>query len=141
MQQIVIGKECKVDFRRSTRAAPITPPSSRTWTAPSADWSRCTAIATPGPPSRCRFGAAPTNAAIQRATAIPAAKAPIRPSTKINPRDPHKGQWGDRPADNGWTASAKVTAIEQDWYEIRDDGDRGSKPVVRCFRVELRWLR
>ncbi|WP_245442940.1 FRG domain-containing protein [Methylobacterium terrae] len=39
------------------------------------------------------------------------------PKTKINPRDPQKGQWGLLPRRNGWALTAKVREIEQDWYQ------------------------
>jgi hypothetical protein len=40
---------------------------------------------------------------------------------RINPRDPHKGQWGEQPTRNGWVLSASVSPIDSDdsdWYEV-----------------------
>ena len=42
----------------------------------------------------------------------------ISPVRKINPRDPQKGQWGGQSSRNGWAVTAKVTAIEEDWFRI-----------------------
>jgi hypothetical protein len=64
--------------------------------------------------------AAPTGPAVLRAKTfgsnnVPATSMPVR---KINPRDPQKGQWGGSSSSNGWAVRAKVTKIEEDWFEI-----------------------
>jgi hypothetical protein len=38
---------------------------------------------------------------------------------KINLRDPQKGQWDGKPSKSGWTLSASVVEVEEDWYEVK----------------------
>ena len=119
MRQIVIGKECKADFRckldsSGTHHAAIYADLdglSRRLVALQGYLHNSVAT-TPSVP------VAPTDAAIRRARSIPVRKQAERTLTKINPRDPQKGQWGGSASANGWTASAKVTPIDTDWFDI-----------------------
>ena len=113
MRQIVIGKECKADFRRKLDS------SGTHHAAIYADLDGLSRrlVALQG----YRFGivgrtAAPSNAAILRARTLQGPTPSERPPAKINSRDPQKGQWGGKAIANGWTASAEVTTIEEDWY-------------------------
>jgi hypothetical protein len=119
MQQIVIGKECKADFRRKLDS------SGTHHAAIFADLDglsrRLVALQgyrVVGAP--LMSAAAPTGPAVLRAKTfdsnkVPAASMPVR---KINPRDPQKGQWGGSSSRNGWAVTAKVTNIDEDWYDI-----------------------
>ena len=114
MLQIVIGKECKADFRRKLDS------SGTHHAAIYADLDGLSRrlVALQGYRSTITAQTAPTNAAIARAKALPA-KTPTAPiQTKINPRDPQKGQWGGTSSRNGWVASAAVTTIDEDWFDI-----------------------
>jgi hypothetical protein len=127
MLQMVIGRTCKADFRRKLDA------SGTHHAAIYADLDGLSRrlIAVQG----YRRGGiaagigvhqvavAPTNAAIVRERSLqqnqrPGGALPERPVTKINPRDPQKGQWGGQATRSGWALSAEVTAIEEDWYQV-----------------------
>jgi hypothetical protein len=117
MRQIVIGKECKADFRRKLDS------SGTHHAAIYADLDglskRLVAIqayrsANLGGP----LPVAPTHAAITRAKTLGKPKLQEPTHAKINPRDPQKGQWGGKRSRNGWIASAEVTTIEEDWYDV-----------------------
>ncbi len=117
MRQIVVGKECKADFRRKLDS------SGTHHAAIYADLDglsrRLVALQgyRYGSVGRTAVPVAPSNAAIVRARVLLAT--PVdHTAAKINPRDPQKGQWGGRPSGNGWVASADVTPIEEDWYDI-----------------------
>jgi hypothetical protein len=120
MQQIVIGKECKADFRRKLDASGVhhsvifadLDGLSRRLIA--IQGYRAAQPAVPG----AGAGVAPTRSAIARATALRRSPTREAPTRRINPRDPQKGQWGGLRTRNGWTVSAKVTTIDEDWYDI-----------------------
>jgi hypothetical protein len=118
MQQIVIGKECKADFRRKLDASGVH------HSAIFADLGGLSQrlIAVQGyrvtPPNGLVARTAPTSASVERGKALRASTKSEAVTRKINPRDPQKGQWGGLRTRNGWTVSASVTTIEQDWYDI-----------------------
>jgi len=117
MQQIVVGKECKADFRRKLDSSGTHHASifadldglSRRLVAVQGYRVTGTPLA---------FETAPTCAAVDRAKTLLSHKVPTPPVRKINPRDPQKGQWGGQSTSNGWTVTAKVTLIEEDWFHI-----------------------
>jgi hypothetical protein len=137
MRQIVIGKECKADFRRKLDS------SGTHHAAIYADLDGLSRrlVALQG----YRFGivgrtAAPSNAAILRARTLQGPTPSERPPAKINPRDPQKGQWGGKAIANGWTASAEVTTIEEDWYSVVVTVQRaknGRKPLTGYVMFHL----
>jgi hypothetical protein len=120
MQQIVIGKECKADFRRKLDS------SGTHHASIFADLDglsrRLVAVQgyrVAGTPLVAAI--APTTAAVDRAKTLISHKVTTGtepPVRKINPRDPQKGQWGGQSSRNGWAVTAKVTAIEEDWFHI-----------------------
>jgi len=104
MRQIIISKESKADFRRKLDASGVHQ------SAIFADLEGLSKrlIAVQG--YRAAKSAAGTNA-LGRPERVQIRR-------RINPRDPHKGQWGGKRTHNGWTASAKVSEITDDWYDI-----------------------
>jgi hypothetical protein len=61
----------------------------------------------------------------------------VASKAKINPRDPQKGQWGGSPVAGGWSLTAEVKEVQEDWYSIKltvkaGPGRNGSvtKPVT-----------
>jgi hypothetical protein len=120
MHQIVIGKECKADFRRKLDS------SGTHHASIFADLDglsrRLVAVQgyrVAGTPLVAAM--APTTAAVERAKTLIAHKVATGtepPVRKINPRDPQKGQWGGQSSRNGWAVTAKVRAIEEDWFHI-----------------------
>lgn len=143
MQQIVIGKESKADFRRKLDSSGVHHSAifadldglSRRLIA--LQGYRFATLNAPGGVTRT----APTGPAIERARSLgsrtPAAT--TTPARKINPRDPQKGQWGGLSARNGWTASAKVTEIDKNWYDITLSvvGTKGKKPLTGKVKFHL----
>lgn len=119
MQQIVIGKECKADFRRKLDS------SGTHHAAIFADLDGLSrrlvalqgyrVVGTPLMSAVAPAGAAVLRARTLDANKVPATNTPVR---KINPRDPQKGQWGGLSSSNGWAVTAKVTSIDEDWYDI-----------------------
>ncbi|WP_262047935.1 FRG domain-containing protein [Bradyrhizobium sp. Bra78] len=120
MRQIVIGKECKADFRRKLDASGIH------HAAIMADLDglsrRLVAVqgyrATPLSPTAVVVS---SSAGTARAGTLAASNAKVdasSPNLRINPRDPQKGQWGGKSADRGWGVSAKVAESETDWFRI-----------------------
>jgi hypothetical protein len=120
MQQIVIGKECKADFRRKLDS------SGTHHAAIFADLDGLSRrlVALQGyRMTRLPLTSvmAPTGSAVDRAKTLASHKVPTASDAlprKINPRDPQKGQWGGLSTRNGWTVTAKVTDIDEDWYHI-----------------------
>jgi len=121
MQQIVIGKECKADFRRKLDSSGVHHASvfadldglSRRLVA-------VQGYRVPGGPRASVT--APVGAALERAKTLSVNQVPSEsepPLRKINPRDPHKGQWGGQSSRNGWAVTAEVTAIGQDWFQTQ----------------------
>ena len=120
MQQIVIGKECKADFRRKLDS------SGTHHASIFADLDglsrRLVAVQgyrVMGMPQAS--AAAPTSAALDRAKTliinkVASGREPM--VRKINPRDPQKGQWGGQSSRNGYAVSANVTPIGEDWFHI-----------------------
>ncbi len=121
MHQIIIGKECKADFRKKldssgTHHAAIFVDldglSRRLVAVQGYRMARVPLSAMP----------VPTEAAIERAQIVSgleaSAKAPP-PVRKINPDDPQKGLWGGKSSSNGWTVTAKVIEAETDWFQTR----------------------
>jgi hypothetical protein len=120
MQQIVIGKECKADFRRKLDSSGTHHASifadldglSRRLVAVQGYRVAATPLAS---------ATAPIGAALERAKTLISNKVPTGGEPlvrKINPRDPQKGQWGGQSSRNGWVATAKVTVIGEDWFHI-----------------------
>jgi len=120
MQQIVIGRDCKADFRckldssgvhdaaiyadldgLSRRLLAVQGYRAQSERTPVAD------ATTKRPASRTR-----------RARPVAAVPQPPVKAHRLNPSDPQKNQWGGEPTRNGWSMSARVTEIETDWYEI-----------------------
>jgi hypothetical protein len=125
MQQIVISKECKLDFRRKLDSsgvhhavifADLDGLSRRLIALQGYRLSPITAGQLPQAVS------APSVSAIERAKTIASAKRAAttdqQTARKINPRDPQKGQWGGLSTRNGWRLTADVTTIEDDWFGI-----------------------
>lgn len=121
MHQIIIGKECKADFRRKLDSsgthhaaifADLDGLSRRLVAVQGYRMARVPLAAVP----------APTEAAIERAQIVnrfqtsAAASPPVR---KVNPDDPQKGLWGGKSSSNGWTVTAKVIQAETDWFLTR----------------------
>jgi hypothetical protein len=132
MQQIIIGQECKADFRRKLDS------SGTHHAAIYADLDglsrRLVALqgyrATRMPLSVL---ASPTGAALGRVKVSRKARSKSEPPTsKINPRDPQKGQWGGEPSRNGWTVTATVTKMETYWFRtvLTVSAKPGSKKVL-----------
>jgi len=121
MQQIVIGKECKADFRRKLDSsgihhasifADLDGLSRRLVAVQGYRVARTTAALS---------ATAPTVAAVERARTLRAnnVEDEAEPrARKFNPRDPQKGQWGGQSSRNGWAVTAAVTAIDEDWFDI-----------------------
>jgi len=118
MRQIVIGKECKADFRRKLDSsgthhaaiyADLDGLSRRLVALQGYRQTFATATTIP---------VAPTNASIARAKAFRTPHKAERTEAKINPRDPQKGQWGGQASRNGWAATAVVTQLDEDWFDI-----------------------
>lgn len=119
MQQIVIGSGCKADFRRKLDS------SGTHHAAIFADLDGLSRrlVAVQGyrvAVQPLAAASAPSGPAIQRAKTLTEKNVtpPSEPPRKINPRDPQKGQWGGKPARDGWEVTAKVLEIQEDWYEI-----------------------
>jgi hypothetical protein len=122
MQQIVIGRECKADFRRKLDASGV----HHAAIYADLDGLSRRLIAIQGyrtDGAAAQFGAAPTGPAIERAKVL-ARSANMQPqrveTRKINPQDPQKGQWGGLPQNNGWEVTAEVEAVQgqDDWFNI-----------------------
>jgi hypothetical protein len=120
MRQIVIGKECKADFRRKLDASGVHHAAimadldglSRRLVA--VQGYRATALL----PTAV---AVSSSAGTARASTLAASKVKVdasSPSPRINPRDPQKGQWGGKSADRGWRVVAKVAESDTDWFRI-----------------------
>jgi hypothetical protein len=118
VHQIVIGKECKADFRRKLDAG------GTHHAAIYADLDglsrRLVALqfyrSVPATATMV-----PTVAGVERAK-VSASKKVLAKSApqplKVNPRDPQKGQWGGRRARDGWRVRAKVIEKEKDWFRV-----------------------
>ncbi|WP_051380573.1 FRG domain-containing protein [Bradyrhizobium sp. WSM1743] len=120
MQQIVIGKECKADFRRKLDASGVHHAAimadldglSRRLIAIQS--YRATALLPEAPVVSSSAGTA-------RAGTLAKSKARVgamSPSPRINPRDPQKGQWGGKSTNNGWRVTARVAESDTDWFRI-----------------------
>jgi hypothetical protein len=117
VQQIVIGKECKLEFRRKLDAGG----THHAAIFADLDGLSQRLIALQGyrsmvpsmPPTP------PTKAAVERMKTLETHKvaAPAQPR-KINPRDPQKGQWGGSTTNDGWSVTANVTPLDQDWFRV-----------------------
>jgi hypothetical protein len=124
MQQIVIGKECKADFRKKLD-------SSGTHHASifaDLDGLSRRLVAVQGyreaavPRASQVSATAPTVAAVGRAKTLMDNKVQSGsepPPRKINPRDPQKGQWGGLSTNNGWIVTAQVVSLDEDWFISR----------------------
>jgi hypothetical protein len=124
MQQIVIGRQCKADFRRKLDSSGVHQSAifadldglSRRLIAVQA-YRNAPLIGANGavqtalsPPEIARNKALAKRKTVEQATNSPA--------SRINPRDPQKGQWGGKSIRNNWEVSAAVTELEVDWYDI-----------------------
>jgi hypothetical protein len=121
MQQIVIGKECKADFRRKLdssgthHAAILADLDGLSRRLVAVQGYRATVLLPP------KVMTSPAGAAVERAKSIVASKAIGKvgaPNPKINPRDPQKGQWGGKKIRDGWTVAAKLIDTDTDWYKV-----------------------
>lgn len=120
MQQIVIGKECKADFRRKLDSG------GTHHAAIFADLDglsrRLIAVQgyrLMGKPTA--MAPIPAGFAVERFKTLVANKvlAKGEPSVrKINPRDPQKGQWGGKSFSRDWIVTAKVVGLEEDWFHV-----------------------
>lgn len=131
MQQVVIGKACKPDFRRKLDSSGVHHAAifadldglSRRLVALQGYRRTGMEAGPPGPGvgATTSIAAAPTSSAIARAKAMKRRKTkqPSElPASKINPRDPQKGQWGGLPKRNNWELTAKIDTIADDWFDI-----------------------
>ena len=120
MHQIIIGKECKADFRKKLDSsgthhaaifADLDGLSRRLVAVQGYRMARVPLAAVP----------APTGPALERAEIASrtgtVAEAP--PARKINPSDPQKGLWGGKSSRNGWAVVAKVIQVDTDWFVTR----------------------
>lgn len=119
IQQIVIGKDCKADFRRKLdsggthHAAIFADLDGLSRRLVALQGYRAIANSLP-------HVTAPTGAAVERAKTLTRSNVSVPPPVrKINPRDPQKGQWGGLSTNNGWSIDAKVTELqEEDWFRV-----------------------
>lgn len=120
MQQIVIGKEAKADFRRKLDATG----THHAVIFADLDGLSRRLIALQGyrmAGATIPTDSAPSGPAIDRAKAMARHRTGASTETatrKINPRDPQKGQWGEQSVRNGWIVTARVTQIVPDWFRI-----------------------
>jgi hypothetical protein len=119
MQQIVIGKECKADFRRKLDASGI----HHAAIMADLDGLSRRLVAVQGYRATAMLPAAVVSSSAGAARAVTfdkskTRKSAIPPSLKVNPKDPQKGQWGGKNTDRGWAASAKVFNVDADWFKI-----------------------
>jgi hypothetical protein len=121
MRQIVIGKECKADFRKKLDATG----THHATIYSDLDGLSRRLIAVQGyrhSPVLLTSMGAPSTPAVERAKTLMDNKVDhdVLPRRKINPRDPQKGQWGGQHTSNGWALTAEVAQIEdeEDWYEV-----------------------
>jgi hypothetical protein len=121
MQQIVIGKECKADFRRKLdssgthHAAIFADLDGLSKRLVALQGYRVMNSPAPGAPKlESSFAMARATSNALRASTPETSKSP----RKINSLDPQKGQWGGDPTSNGWTITAKVEKVEDDWFGI-----------------------
>ena len=118
MQQIVIGKECKADFRRKLDASGV----HHAAIMADLDGLSRRLVAVQGYRATALLPAAVVGSSAGAARAMSIRKAQagsVLTTTRINPKDPQKGQWGGKSADHGWRASAKITWVEADWYRVQ----------------------
>ena len=121
MQQIVIGSECKADFRRKLdsggthHAAILADLDGLSRRLVAVQGYRATVLL----PRKAM--SSPAGAAVERAKSIAGSKALASVGSlnpKINPRDPQKGQWGGEKTRNGWAVTAKIVEADTDWYKV-----------------------
>ena len=114
--------KCKADFRRKLDASGIHHAAifadldglSRRLIAVQGYRASLGSSGTPPP-------VAPNNAAIVRERSRQqqkGAQVEDRLVTRIDPLDPQKGLWGGHSSRNGWTLSAEVREIDEDWYGV-----------------------
>ena len=107
MLQIVIDRHSKADFRRKLDTTGV----HHAAIYADLDGLSRRLVAVRG------FRAAAAKAAAPPSTAL-TALSPDDAPTKVNPLDPHKGQWGRHDRRGGWRLAADVTTISDDWYSI-----------------------
>jgi hypothetical protein len=121
MQQIVIGHEAKADFRRKLdssgthHAAILADLDGLSRRLVAVQGYRATVLLPP------KVMSSPAGASVERAKSIAASKALAKvtaPNPKINPRDPQKGQWGEKSTRDGWTVAAQLIDTDTDWYKV-----------------------
>ena len=118
MQQIVIGKECKADFRRKLDASGV----HHAVVFADLDGLSRRLVALQG--YRNQSGGAATPVAMPSAPVVRGGLVPFPANPtggrrrRVNPRDPQKGQWGEASERGDWKATAIVKELEKDWYSI-----------------------
>jgi len=111
MTQVVIGKEKKPDFRRKLDAMGIH--HAMIYADLDGLSRRLVAL------QQYRSGkVAASPGAVAAKTVGEGAEDPRPERSKVNPRDPQKGQWGGRSLWNGWLLSGEVHELVPDWYAI-----------------------
>jgi hypothetical protein len=128
MTQVVIGKDKKPDFRRKLDAMGI----HHAMIYADLDGLSRRLVALQG----YRATRPPPSAADAAKVVGEAVTDPRLERSKVNPRDPQKGQWGGRSERNGWSLVGDVRELVEDWYEIEltvtpteDSGNAFTGPV------------